>query len=185
MDYFLTEEQQMIRDLARKIAVEKVLPVRGELDEKEEFPWEIMKVCADAGLFGVYLPEEYGGFGGGVFENCLAVEQLSWACLGISTSYAGSGLGAYPILMFGNEDQKRKYLPDIGKGKRLAAFGLTEANAGSDAGAIQTTAVRDGDSYILNGTKQWITNGGEAEIYSVITMTDRSRGPRGASAFIV
>jgi butyryl-CoA dehydrogenase len=163
LDYFLTEEQEMIRDLARKIAVEKVVPLRAELDEKEEFPWEIMKVCADAGLFGVYLPEEYGGFGGGVFENCLAVEQLSWACLGVSTSYAGSGLGAYPILMFGSEEQKRKYLPDIGQGKRLAAFGLTEANAGSDAGAIQTTATRDGDSYVLNG----------------------SRGARGASAFIV
>ncbi len=185
MDYFLNEEQEMIRDLARKIAVEKVLPVRDELDEKEEFPWEIMKVCADAGLFGVYLPEEYGGFGGGVFENCLAVEQLSWACIGISVSYAGSGLGAYPILMFGSDEQKSKYLPDIGKGKRLAAFGLTEANAGSDAGAIQTTALRDGDSYVLNGTKQWITNGGEAEIYSVVAMTDRSRGARGASAFIV
>ena len=185
MDYFLTEEQEMIRDLARKIAVEKVLPMRADLDEKEEFPWEIMKVCADAGLFGVYLPEEYGGFGGGVFENCLAVEQLSWACLGVSTSYAGSGLGAYPILMFGSEEQKGKYLPDIGQGKRLAAFGLTEANAGSDAGAIQTTAIRDGDSYVLNGTKQWITNGGEAEIYSIIAMTDRSRGARGASAFIV
>jgi butyryl-CoA dehydrogenase len=185
VDYLLTEEQEMIRDLARKIAVEKVIPVRAELDEKEEFPWELMKVCADAGLFGVYLPEEYGGFGGGVFENCLAVEQLSWACIGVSVSYAGSGLGAYPILMFGSEEQKKRYLPDIAQGKRLAAFGLTEANAGSDASAIQTAASRDGDSYILNGTKQWITNGGEAEIYSVIAMTDRSRGARGASAFIV
>jgi butyryl-CoA dehydrogenase len=185
VDYFLSEEQEMIRDLARKVAVEKVLPVRAELDEEEEFPWEIMKVCADAGLFGVYVPEEYGGFGGGVLENCLAVEQLSWACIGISTSYAGSGLGAYPILMFGSDEQKKRYLPDIGQGKRLAAFGLTEANAGSDAGAIQTTAHRDGDSYTLNGTKQWITNAGEAEIYSIIAITDRARGARGASAFIV
>ena len=185
MDYFLTEEQKMIQDLARKVAQEKVIPVREELDEKEEFPTEIMKVCADAGLFGVCIPEEYGGFGGGVFENCLAVEEMTKGCLGVAVSYAGSSLGAYPIMVYGSEDQKRKYLPDIATGKRLAAFGLTEANAGSDAGAIHTTAVLDGNKYVLNGTKQWITNGGEAEIYSIIVMTDKSRGPRGASAFIV
>ncbi|MBW2056877.1 MAG: acyl-CoA dehydrogenase family protein [Deltaproteobacteria bacterium] len=185
MDYFLTEDQKMIRDLARKVAQEKVIPVRAELDEKEEFPGEIMKVCADAGLFGVCIPEEYGGFGGGVFENCLAVEEMTRGCLGVAVSYAGSSLGAYPILVYGSEEQKKKYLPDIAAGKRLAAFGLTEANAGSDAGAIRTTAVLDGDEYVLNGTKQWITNGGEAEIYSIIAVTDRSKGPRGASAFIV
>ncbi len=175
----------MIQDLARKIAVEKIIPVRAELDEKEEFPWEILKVCAEAGLFGVSIDEEFGGFGGGVLENCLAVEELSRACLGIATSYAGSGLGAHPIMLFGSEDQKRRYLPDIARGKRLAAFGLTEANAGSDVGAIQTTATRKGEGYVLNGTKQWITNGGEAEIYTIIAMTDRKKGPRGASAFIV
>jgi butyryl-CoA dehydrogenase len=185
LDYFLNEDQKMIRDLARKVAQEKVIPIRAELDEKEEFPKGIMKVCADAGLFGVCVPEEYGGFGGGVFENCLAVEEMSRGCLGVAVSYAGSSLGAYPILDYGNEEQKKKYLPDIASGKRLAAFGLTEANAGSDAGAIQTTAVRDGDGYVINGTKQWITNGGEAEIYSIIVMTDKSRGPRGASALIV
>ena len=185
MDYFLTEEQKMIRDLARKVAQEKVVPVRAELDEKEEFPTELMKICADAGLFGVCIPEEYGGFGGGVFENCLAVEEMTRGCMGVAVSYAGSSLGAYPILVYGNDDQKSKYLPDIASGKHLAAFGLTEANAGSDAGAIQTTAVSDGDGYVINGTKQWITNGGEAEIYSIIAVTDKSRGPRGASAFIV
>ncbi len=175
----------MIQDLARKIAVEKVIPVRAELDEKEEFPWEIMKVCAEAGLFGVSIEERFGGFGGGVLENCLAVEELSRACLGVATSYAGSGLGAHPIMLFGSEEQKSKYLPDIAKGNKLAAFGLTEANAGSDAGAIRTTAIRKGEGYVLNGTKQWITNGGEAEIYTIIAMTDRKKGPRGASAFIV
>jgi alkylation response protein AidB-like acyl-CoA dehydrogenase len=175
----------MIRDLARKVAQEKVIPVRAELDEKEEFPWDLMKVCADAGLFGVCIPEEYGGFGGGVFENCLAVEEMSKGCLGVAVSYAGSSLGAYPIIVYGSEEQKQKYLPDIASGKRLAAFGLTEANAGSDAGAIQTTASLDGNEYVLNGTKQWITNGGEAEIYSIIAMTDKKKGPRGASAFIV
>jgi len=185
LDYFLTPDQVTIRDLARKIAVERVTPVRQELDEKEEFPWEIMRICGEAGLFGVSVPEEYGGFGGGVLENCLAVEELSRICLGVSVSYAGSGLGAYPIMLYGSPEQKRKYLPDIAKGKKLTAFGLTEADAGSDASAIRTTADRNGDGYVLNGTKQWITNGGEAEIYSIIAMTDRTKGPRGASALIV
>jgi butyryl-CoA dehydrogenase len=185
LDYFLTTEQQTIRDLARKIAVEKIIPVRAELDEKEEFPWEIMKVCAETGLFGVSIEEEYGGFGGGVLENCLAVEELSRACLGVATSYAGSGLGAHPIILYGSPQQKKKYLPDIASGKKLAAFGLTEADAGSDAGSIRTTATRTEGGYLLNGTKQWITNGGEAEIYTIIAMTDRSKGPRGASAFIL
>ena len=185
MNYFLTPEQKMIQDLARKVAVEKVLPVRAELDEKEEFPWEIMKVCAEAGLFGVSILEEYGGFGGGVLENCLAVEEMSRICLGVATSYAASGLGAHPIMLYGSPEQKKKYLPDIAKGKRLAAFGLTEADAGSDASAIRTTAARKADGYLLNGTKQWITNGGEAEIYTIIAITDRSKGPRGASALII
>ena len=185
LDYFLTPEQKSIRDLARKIAVEKVLPVRAELDEKEEFPWDIIKVCAEAGLMGISIEEEYGGFGGGVLENCLAVEEMSRICLGVATSYAASGLGAHPIMLYGSPEQKKKYLPDIASGKKLAAFGLTEADAGSDAGSIRTTATRTEGGYILNGTKQWITNGGEAETYTIIAMTDRSKGPRGASAFIL
>jgi len=185
VNYFLTPDQEMIRDLARKIADEKVLPVRQELDEKEEFPWEMMKVLAEAGLFGVAIPEEYGGVGGGVLETCVAVEELSRVCMGVAVSYAASGLGSNPILLYGSPEQKKKYLPDIAKGKKLAAFGLTEPDAGSDAGAIRTTATRDGDHYVLNGIKQWITNGGEAEVYSIIAMTDRSKGPRGATAFIV
>ena len=185
MDYFFTPEQKMIRDLAKKVAQEKMLPARAELDEKEEFPWEIVKISAEAGLMGVSMPEEYEGFGGGILEYCLVAEELSRVCLGIATSIVASGLGAMPILLFGNPEQKKKYLPDIAKGKKLAAFGLTEADAGSDAGALRTTATRKGDGYVLNGTKQWITNGGEAEIYSVIAMTDRSKGPRGASALIV
>jgi len=185
LDYFLTPEQKMIQDLARKVAEEKMLPVRAELDEKEEFPWEIVKISAEAGLMGVSMPEEYEGFGGGILEYCLVAEELSRVCLGIATSVVASGLGAMPILLFGNSEQKKKYLPDIAKGRKLAAFGLTEADAGSDAGAIRTTATRKGEGYVLNGTKQWITNGGEAEIYSIIAMTDRSKGPRGASALIV
>ena len=185
MDYFLTEEQRMLKDLARKIAEEKIIPVRAELDEKEEFPRDILKVCAEAGLFGVSIPEEYGGAGGGVFENCLVVEELSRACIGVSVSYAASGLGAYPILLFGTEEQKRKYLPQIASGEKLAAFAATEANAGSDVAAMQTQAVKDGEGYRLNGTKQWITNGGEADIYVVFAVTDKRRGPRGISGFIV
>jgi len=185
LDYFFTPEQKMIRDLARKVAQEKMLPARAELDEKEEFPWEIVKISAEAGLMGVSMPEEFEGFGGGILEYCLVAEELSRVCLGIATSIVASGLGAMPILLFGNPEQKKKYLPDIAKGKKLAAFGLTEADAGSDAGAIRTTATRKGDGYVLNGTKQWITNGGEAETYSVVAMTDRSKGPRGASALIV
>ena len=185
MDYFLTENQMMIKELARQIADQRIMPVRAELDEKEEFPWEIIKVLADSDLMGLCYPEEYGGLGGGTFENCLAVEEISRACIGVSVCYAGSGLGAYPILLFGSEEQKKRYIPDVAGGRKLAAFGLTEANAGSDASGIQTTAVLDGNEYIINGTKQWITGGGEAEIYTVIVMTDKTRGSRGASALIV
>ncbi|NTU43111.1 MAG: acyl-CoA dehydrogenase, partial [Nitrospirales bacterium] len=185
MDYFLTEEQQMIRDLARQIAEEKIVPVRAELDEKAEFPWEIMKVLAQSDLFGLFIPEEYGGLGKGSFELCLAVEELSRACLGVSTTFAANALGTYPITLFGSDEQKKRYLPDIAAGKKLVAFGLTEANAGSDASGIQTTAVLDGNEYVINGTKQWITNGDAADVYTIIAMTDRSKGPRGASAFII
>jgi len=185
MDYLLTEEQIMIRDLARQIAVEKIVPVRAELDEHNKFPSDIMKVIAQADLFGIYIPEEYGGLGKKSLELCIVVEELSKACLGVSTSYAANALGTYPILLHGSEAHKKKYLPDIAVGKKLVAFGLTEANAGSDASGIQTTAKLDGNEYVINGTKQWITNGGEADVYTIIAITDRSKGARGASAFIV
>ena len=185
MDYFLTEEQRMMQGLAARIAREKIRPVRAQLDASEQFPWEIMKILAQAGLFGIYIPEAYGGTGGGIFENCLAIEKLGEACIGVGTSFAASGLGAYPILLNGSEELKHKYLPQIASGTRLAAFGLTEPSAGSDVSGIQTKARKDGDHYIINGSKQWITNGGEAEIYSILAITDRSRGPRGASFFVV
>ena len=185
MDYFLSEDQLMIRDLCRQIAEERIKPVRAELDEKEQFPRELMKSLAQADLFGLIIPEQYGGLGGGCLENCIAVEELSRACVGVSTTFAASFLGAYPILLFGNEAQKSKYLPLIASGEQLAAFALTESASGSDAGSIQTQARREGDEYVINGSKQWITNGGEAGIYSVIAITDRSKGARGASAFIV
>ena len=185
MEYFLTEQQELIRSLARRVAEERILPLRAELDEKEEFPWAIMKDLADADLFRIFIPEKYDGLGEGVFTLCLAVEELSRACSGVAVTYASNALGAMPILLYGSDEQKQKYLPNIASGARLTAFGLTEPTAGSDAGGIRTTAIRDGDEYILNGTKQFITNGGEAEIYTVIALTDPSRGSRGASAFIV
>lgn len=185
MDYFLTEQQKEIRNLTRTIAEEQVLPVRAALDEKEEFPWEIMKILADAGLFGVYIPEEYGGLGGGLLDLCLVVEELSRVCSGIAVSYAACGLGTFTLLQYGTDEQRRKYLPDIASGRKLAAFGLTEADAGSDAAGIKTTAKRTDKGYIINGTKQFITNGGDAEVYTVIALTDKSKGPRGASAFLV
>jgi len=185
MEYFFTEEQKMIQSLAHEIAEEQIKPVAAKHDETGEFPWDIMKILAEAGFFGLYIPEEYGGAGCGILELVLVTEQLSRACGGIAVCYAGSALGTFPILLYGSEEQKKKYLPRLASGKVVAAFGLTEANAGSDAGGIETTAVRDGDEYVLNGTKQWITNGGEAEIYTTVAITDRAKGARGASALIV
>ncbi len=186
VDYFLSEEQQMIVDVARQITDEKIIPQRAELDESETFPTEILNDIAQADLFGLYIPEEYGGFGGGSFDMVLALEQFARGCVGIATTFAASALGAYPIIISGSDEIKQKYIPDIAAGRKWAAFALTEANAGSDASGIQTTAVLDdGDEWVLNGTKQWITNGGEAQIYTIIAITDRKKGPRGASMFVV
>ena len=185
MDYLLTEEQVMIRDLARKIAQEKIKPVAAEFDRSEKFPHEIIKIIAESDLFGLFIPEEYGGMSVGVMNLCLATEELSRACGGIAVCYAASALGTFPIVLFGNDAQKRKYLPDLAKGKKVAAFGITEPEAGSDASGIKTTARKEGDYYVLNGLKHFITNGGDAETYTVIAMTDKTRGARGASAFIV
>ncbi len=185
MDYLLTEEQRMLQDLARQIASERIKPIRAQLDEEESFPWDILADLAQADLCGTVIPEAYGGLGLGCLENCLVLEALSEACVGVATTYAASFLGAYPLLLFGSEAQKARYLPPMARGEALAAFCLTESQAGSDAGAIAATAVKDGDTYLLNGTKQWITNAGEAEFYTVIALSDRSKGVRGASAFVV
>lgn len=185
MDYFFDETQQMIVETAREITREKILPVRAELDEQNKFPREILHDIAKADLFGIFVPEEYGGLGGGCYEIVLAMEELARGCVGVATSYAASALGIYPVILAGSEEQKEKYLPDIASGARWAAFGLTEANAGSDASGIRTTAVDKGDHWVLNGTKQWITNGGESEIYSIVALTDPSKGARGASIFVV
>ena len=187
LDYGLTEEQTAIRDLAREIAEKELRPVSAQYDLSGEFPWPVVKTMADAGLFGTFIPEEYGGIAGGspTLNLCLVTEELSRACAGIALSLCGTALGAMPILLSASEEQKHRYLPDIAAGKRLAAFALTEPEAGSDAGGIRTTALKDGDHYVLNGTKQWITNGGDAEVYTVIGLTNPKKGPRGASFFIV
>ncbi len=185
MDYFLSEEQQMIVDIAKQITDERIMPIRAELDEKHEFPRAVLNEMAQADLFAVPIPEEYGGFGGGCLDIVLALEQLGRGCIGVGTAFAASSLGIYPLLFSGSQEQKEKYLPSVASGEKFAAFGLTEANAGSDASGINTTAVLDGDEWVLNGTKQWITNGGEAQIYTIVAITDRSKGARGASMFIV
>ncbi|MBN2830718.1 MAG: acyl-CoA dehydrogenase family protein [Candidatus Omnitrophica bacterium] len=185
MDYLLTDEQKMIKDLAHKIAEEKIRPVAAKYDVSEEYPWDVLKVMAESDMFGLFIPEEYGGLGTNVMNLCLATEEFSRACGGIAVCYAASALGTFPIVLFGNDEQKKKYLPDLAKGKKVAAFAITEPEAGSDAGATKTTAKKEGDYYILNGLKHFITNGGDAETYVVIAMTDKTKGARGASAFIV
>ncbi|MBV5316223.1 MAG: acyl-CoA dehydrogenase family protein [Desulfobulbaceae bacterium] len=175
----------MIIDTAREITNEKIIPVRAELDEKNQFPRAILQDIAKADLFSIFVPEQYGGLGGGCYDIVLALEELARGCVGVATSYAASALGIFPVMIAGSEEQKLKYLPDIASGARWAAFGLTESNAGSDASGIRTTAVQDGEEWVLNGTKQWITNGGESQIYSIVALTDPSKGARGASIFIV
>ncbi|GAB1402254.1 acyl-CoA dehydrogenase family protein [Elusimicrobiota bacterium] len=185
MQYFLTEEEQMLVDVAREIAEKKIKPVREKYDEEGIFPWDIVKELAQADLCGVYIPEQYGGVGQGIMGLVLVTEELCKVDGSIALSLAATALGALPILVGGNEAQKSKYLPDIASGKKLAAFGLTEPCAGSDATAMKTTAVKDGDYYILNGTKCFITNAGEAETYTVFAKTNPSRGARGISCFIL
>ena len=188
MEHHLTEDQRSIRDLARTIAEEKVKPVRARYDEENIFPRDIVEAMAKADLFRVFVPAAYEGLvedGLGITNVCLVTEEISKACAGIALAFAGTALGVFPIVLFGSDEQKRRYLPGIAAGKQLAAFGLTEPMAGSDAGAIRTTARRDGKHYVLNGTKVFITNGGEADVYVVVALTQPERGARGASTFIV
>ncbi len=188
MEHRLTEEQKSIRDLARTIAEDKVKPVRAKYDEEGTFPHDVVEAMAKVDLFRVFVPAEYEGLvesGLGVTNVCLVTEEISKACAGIALAFAGTALGVFPMLLFGSDAQKKKYLPRIASGRSLAAFGLTEPMAGSDAAAIRTTARRDGDHYILNGTNTFITNGGEADVYTVIALTQPEKGARGASAFIV
>ncbi len=185
MDYFLNDFQKELVASAAKIGREKIRPVAGKYDQEGTFPWDLVKVFADSGYFGLWVPEQYGGVGGGIMDLALVTEELSKYCGGIALAVAASALGTFPILISGTDEHREKYLPALAEGKMLAAFGLTEPLAGSDAGAIKTTAVRKGDKYILNGSKVFITNGGVAGVYTIIASTDPTKGTRGASAFIV
>jgi len=185
MDYFLNEEQLMIRDLARQIAQEKIVPVRLELDEKNEFPREIIKAMAQADLLGIYIPRSTAASARGAWTSTSPSRRSPRRASAFRPPMRRTRWVPTRSCSSAPRSRRKKYLPDIAAGKKLVAFGLTEANAGSDASGIQTTAKLDGNEYVLNGTKQWITNGGEAEVYTIIAITDKSKGPRGASAFVV
>jgi len=188
MQHLLTEEQRSIQELARTIAEEKIKPVRAKYDEQGIFPRDIVRELAKVDLFRVFVPTAYDGLveeGYGITNMCLVTEELSRACGGIALAFAGTALGAFPILLYGSDEQKQRFLPAIAAGEKLAAFGLTEPMAGSDAGSIRTTAKRDGDHYVLNGTKVFITNGEEADVYTTVALTQPEKGARGASCFII
>lgn len=188
MIFDLTEEQALIRSMVREFAEKEVAPSARERDEQERFDRELMfGRLAELGLTGIVFPEEYGGAGADYISYAIAVEELSRVCAstGVTLS-AHLSLGANPIFLFGTEDQKKKYLVPLAAGDKMGAFGLTEPAAGSDAGGTKTTAVRDNDSWILNGTKIFITNGGEADTYIVFARTDKeAKKHHGISAFIV
>lgn len=185
MDYFFSEEEIRIRDLARQVAQDKIAPVVAECDREAKFPWEIMKTLGEMGFFRIFIEKEYGGLGLGIMGLVLAAEELSKVCGGIALGFAGTALGVMPLLIAGSKEQKKRFLPDIASGKALAAYALTEPDAGSDVAALKTTAKKDGDYYVLNGVKHFITNGGVAKYMTVFAVTDSSRGSRGASAFFV
>lgn len=186
MDFKLSKEQEMIRTVMREFAENEVKPIAAEIDESGRFPRETVEKMARYHMMGIPFPVEYGGAGGDDIAYAIAVEELSKVCAttGVILS-AHTSLACWPIYEYGTEEQKQKYLIPLAKGEKLGAFGLTEPNAGTDAAGQQTVAVLDGDNYILNGTKLFITNGGEADIYIIFAMTDKAKGSRGISAFIV
>ncbi|MPM17029.1 Acyl-CoA dehydrogenase, short-chain specific [bioreactor metagenome] len=186
MNFQLTREQELVRQMVREFALNEVKPIAAEIDETERFPMENVEKMANVGMLGIPFAKEYGGAGGDTLSYILAVEELSKVCgtTGVILS-AHTSLCASLIDQFGNKDQKERYLPDLTTGKKLGAFGLTEPGAGTDAAGQQTVAVLDGDHYVLNGSKIFITNGGVAETFIIFAMTDKSKGTKGISAFIV
>ncbi|WP_044749322.1 acyl-CoA dehydrogenase [Bacillus alveayuensis] len=186
MNFQLTEEHEMIRKMVRDFAKNEVAPTAAERDEEERFDREIFDKMAELGLAGIPWPEEYGGIGSDYLAYVIAVEELSKVCAstGVTLS-AHISLASWPIYKFGTEEQKQKYLRALATGEKLGAYGLSEPGAGSDVSSMKTRAVLDGDHYVLNGSKVWITNGGEAEIYVVFAVTDPEKKHKGISAFIV
>ena len=186
MDFYLSNEEKMLQKMYREFAENEVRPLAEELDEEERFPMETVEKMAKLGMMGIPFPKKYGGAGGTNVAYALAVEELAKVCGTTSVIVcAHTSLCCYPIYAFGTEEQKMKYLPDLLSGRKIGAFGLTEPNAGSDASGQQTTAVLEGDHYVLNGTKCFITNGTVADTYVVFAMTDKHAGNHGISAFIV
>lgn len=186
MNFQLTEEQEMLRKMVREFAENEVEPTARERDEEERFDREIFDQMAELGLTGIPWPEEYGGIGSDFISYCIAVEELSRVCAstGVTLS-AHLSLASWPIFAYGTEEQKKNYLKHLATGEALGAFALSEPGAGSDVAAMKTTAEKDGDHYVINGSKSWITNGGEADIYVVFAKTDPEARHRGISAFII
>src|SRR5438445_2652008 len=183
--FYLSEDQRMIRDLARKIARERIAPRAAHYDETETYPEESIRALMDAGLYGIWLPEEYGGTDMGCLALALVCEEIAWACAATATQYLDQPLGGLPILLAGTEEQKKKYLPRPATGEMLAAYSLSEPGAGSDAAGLRTTAVRQGDHYVLNGSKQWCTNGDHADVIVVFATVDPKLRAKGVTAFLV
>ena len=181
----LSEDEQALIEAIREIALERVAPRAAEIDHTGEFPWDMKELLAQQDILAMPFPGEYGGIGASELAIVMAIEELSRHCATTALLLAVQQLGSLPILLVGNEEQKRRYLPKLASGEWMAAFGLTESGSGSDAAAMRTEAVRSGDKYILNGSKRFITNGGLAQVNSVFTITDRGQGTRGISAFIV
>lgn len=186
MEFELNEEQRMVRDMVHDFAQKEIAPRAAQIDKTEEFPADNMQKMAELGLLGLPYPEEYGGGGGDYLSYAIAVEEIARACGSTALIYAAHvSLGCGPIYNFGTPEQKQKWLPRLCSGQGLAAFGLTEPEAGSDAGATRTTAVRDGDYFILNGSKMWITSGAIADVVNCTAKTDTEAGTRGISSFLV
>ena len=186
MDFDLTTDQKMLQDEVRKFADANIAPEAAEIDQSREFPWKNIKKIAEMGLLGIIVPEKYGGAGFEYISLAIAIEEISRCCASTGVIVAdNNSLVTYPIVAFGTEEQKQKYLPALCNGEKLGAFGLTEPNAGSDVAAMETTARLEGDSYVLNGTKRFITNGGEAGTFVVFASTNRELKHKGISAFIV
>jgi alkylation response protein AidB-like acyl-CoA dehydrogenase len=183
--YYLTDEQRMIRDLTRKVAREKIAPVAAQHDEEESYPADVMRLLADQGLMGIWVPEEYGGTQMGAMAVALVAEELAWACAATATNWGATPLGGYPIVLSGTDEQKARYLPRLARGDILAAYSLSEPGAGSDAASLQTRAVRKGDRYLLNGSKLWCSNGANAGVITLFATLDPARGAKGVTAFLI
>ncbi|HEX6850422.1 MAG TPA: acyl-CoA dehydrogenase family protein [Candidatus Polarisedimenticolaceae bacterium] len=180
-----TPQNLDFRERAREVAEKVMRPVAAKHDVEQTYPWEVQRAIKEAGLSGVWIPKEYGGAGGGVLDLCLVVEQFSRACGGMGVAYAVNALGSFPILLGGTDEQKQRWLPGIAAGDKLIAFGLSEKEAGSDAGSMTTKGEKDGDHYILNGEKKWNTGGAVASYNTIFAVTSPGRGARGISAFVV